>query len=368
MSEGLRRARVLVGLVGLAALQASWAAGERPTDVTETLLRGLEARGERQPFAARALVAYLSSREFGEPKVKWTPPDSRPGPAGELLDLFMVDLAVSKPCWRLEIRGIVTSGLDWQGFRGLVEGSERNQGLRTDDLYLLSACDGEQVFRYDRTVRALSVRPFAGPTEVEPGLVPWLWEAVVSTVPPYAPHVLRQEMTVRHMGVETMDGVGCHILVGAGKQRDPKGYMRLWVAPDRGFGVLRLERVETDAEGRVIYCGVTRALDWRQEEAGGLWVPDRWQTDKFDYREGEAKGWTSTRLVVGERLSLPPPRRDHDWVPPFPFDARIETPEADGRPTPDPTRDVEGLLGKLHFEKPDPFGEAMGGADPRAAF
>ena len=328
-----------------------------------TLLQGIEARHVTEALSGRVLIAYRTAAAYGEGKRMWDPADPGATAEGDLLDVMLTDFAMDGRSWRQETRVVVSSGLDWAGCAGL--GTHPQRPLRVDDLYHLSACDGEVVHIYDRTLRQVQVVAYPGSQYERRIPTLTMLESLVDTAPGYLVPLFRRELRAKVAGVEKMDGVQCHVLVGVGNQDHPKGYFRAWVAPDRDCAVLRLEHVETNAKGRPTSCQVIRSLDWTQDEAFGLWLPGRVQWDTFEYREGALKGWSYSHVMRPLRLN--PMVEEPSWLPLLPFDTQVYD-DRTKDVQPDPTADLEALLQLVHFEAPDAFGEAMQDADPDLAF
>jgi hypothetical protein len=284
--------------------------------LAERLLQGIETRHVTEALSGLVMVAYRTTRGYGEGKRMWEPPDPGATAEGDLLDVMLTDFAMNKRGWRLESRTVVSSGVNWGGYMGL--GIQPQKALRLDDLYHLSACDGEVVYLYDRTVRQAQVVAYRG-SQYERHSPAQSWrESLVDTAPEYLVPDFRKHLRVRVAGVEDVDGVQCYVLVGVGNHDHPKGYYRAWVAPDRDCGVLRLEHVETNAKGKPTSCQVIRSFDWTEDEAFGIWLPGRVQEDVFRYLEGEPKGWSWTHVT--RPLRLDPVVEESSWLPLFPFD------------------------------------------------
>ena len=329
----------------------------------ETVLRGLEARQEPRPFAGRALFARQTNIELEEKLRSWEPFSNEE----PMLDVGLTEFKVRDGYWCQESRQVVNSGLNPLGLGPIVTGPGMRLPLRLDDLYRLDASDGERVYHYDRVMNTLTVSTASADSSAV-GLTGAIFLATVSDA---ALGLMRspERMHVEIRGQETIQGVSCYVLLAVGKHADPKGYLKLWVAPSRDFGVTRLEHVETDRDGEATTCDITRNMGWMQEAATGLWIPQVSQMDCYRYARAGlgCDGWAWSTLDRLDYVSCAEADVQPPWLPPFPFDTKVVNGDAKEWAE-NPTVDVAGILSRVRFKEPDQLGEAVKDADPSEVY
>ncbi len=312
--------RLLTGLLTvLCTLVIAPAVRAQVSDAAETsveaVLRGIEARGAGCAFAGRALIARLFSvshyEEYAGRGSVYVPPqeDTAGLPEGRSegeLGVSMADFAYgeSRLRWRREVREIVLSGLLWEDYGAQLPST--GPTTRARELYRSSVSDGDVVRSYNRSNRRAVISPLdSSEAAID---TPRFAGVFLLTVPSWLAPFYRNEDLVDAMvmGIDVLDGLECYVIATSSHPDEvgTRGFTRVWVAPERDFGVLRFEYIREDPDGRAGLCRVDRSSSWAQAQPSGLWVPMVVQSDNFDYGAGSTPSWEYSTLYVVQDLTV----------------------------------------------------------------
>lgn len=302
----------------------------------QTLLQGLRHRETAlETLQVQALLFFAISEEYErELREKAAKRLSEIGQASDTQvrefrrqHFSLVDLAYAQHEWRFEIVDLVNSGVNWGGF-GRNPAFERD--LPPDIFYKLSICDGRNIYRYDRSASSGLVGPYEpkAPVQRARGLAELWWHVGLTYDAPLLSAIDDPDLhlLVSYDGLAGLDGIQCHKLriqgeAGGGRYLG----LRLWIAPDLGYAVVRQEYVSLSGEGqRTCTIIVDRARDFVQV-APGISCPRFTQKDRFvrGPQRGPS-GWVWTKAV--KCLSLRANEPVVIAVAPcfYPFDAVVQ--------------------------------------------
>jgi hypothetical protein len=183
-------------------------------------------------------------------------------------------------------------------------------------------------------------------------------------VPSWLAPFYRDEELVDTMaiGIDVVDGVECHV-IAANSHPDEvgtRGFTRVWVAPERDFGVLRFEYVREDPGGGPGLSRIDRSSSWVQAQPSRLWVPMVVQSDHFDYGADGTAIWEYSTLYVAQRLTVAEELPEEAFELGFPFDTRVRN-MLTGEFVPNPTLNLPEILHRIRFQEPDALGREIGG-------
>ncbi|MBM3501016.1 MAG: hypothetical protein FJX74_20375 [Armatimonadetes bacterium] len=338
----------------------------------ETILRGIEARADGLSFRGRFVQAELHNKRRVELQKRFEPAHTdvlslRQGFTDGVLDLSLADAAYDQTGtrWRYEKGAVALSGmplLEW-----LVTGP---YPYFAREVYRSSVSDGDSVREYYRPCNTFNIRPLEGYNDIF-GIQQLRWE-MLRTMPYHMPFSMTfrntEEAAVRYCGVDTADSIECQVWACAGLHTPPRGYARMWVAPQLDFAIVRDEQVRLTAQGKPNSCIVIRRWDWDVAEGAPLHVPRKVQVDQYFIEgtsptapkgEGEFGWWQSWLLAVDELELSDQPLAAEDLDVSVPFDAHVyDVGQESYRPriSWNPDRLIE-VLGE--FRVPDQLGERL---------
>jgi hypothetical protein len=235
--------------------------------------------------------------------------------------------------------------------------------LGPGDLASAGYTDGEVVYRNDGIVSPPVIRP----------LEPWEAPAPFEPLGYVRAHFVegwsrksldkwRERADFTLLGQATLAEGPCSVLAAVGRAPDSRGASRrLWVCPERGFGILRMEHIEVGTDFGPASAALYTAADWR-EYAEGLWLPRLVRIDHWSFAEGPARWDWSKRFLMAE-LDV---NTGFHWTTSdllFP----VERSWADVRPgakRPMPWDGGQGIQQQfeaedLAFTEPEPFGDTV---------
>jgi hypothetical protein len=114
--------------------------------------------------------------------------------------------------------------------------------------------------------------------------------------------MFREEMACRVIGKSEVNGYTCLVIGGVGQKAPPRGMRRVWVAPELGYAIVRMEQIEVAQGGQPTDCVVYSASDFRRDGQQPC-LPHCVHEDVFG-RTGDtgAWGWLWSRETRALRL------------------------------------------------------------------
>jgi hypothetical protein len=286
--------------------------------------------------------------------------------------LSLLDFARLHDRWRVEVRELANpAGLDVWGLEGIIAGGERDWA-DTSSSYISWVCNGEVVYKHDRSAFSASLQqpPEAAETGPQP-LRTVLNTILTSVIPRAVQDSLLHTLDTRVQALDELGGHACHKICGVALREGadtPAAYYRAWVAPDLGYGVVRYEFVSVFGDGLPRACRVWRAFDWAKQEDWGTWYPERCQEDHFFYLPGDACGWWDSTVVALQELTTYEAEVGAVLCLRYPFDVRV-TDHQRSLVIDDAVRDGTRAAAALVHEKPDQLGyDLLNGTSAKELF
>ena len=311
------RYRAAVALVCVPLCAASVAAAPPAPPSAQTIIEGVRARERAATALSGTLVAQGWHSDLAVARyaglVGWLragiTDDRRSIGKLEAVpeDLTLVRFAVDRSCWRFEVLPLVPGALaEWSG--GIGNSAAEPTGVPCVlPLPGYEVCDGANIVSYwpsHQLASRLSAPPASDLLRLlyfHLGLALRRSESAEETLAGF------RDVSVD--GPERLAGQSCYRLT---ERRTIEGggtsVGSIWVAPDRGFAVVRHDRV-----GRFGPPGTPRGSrrSWQGEEftevAPGLWLPMVSTHVVYRYAEGPEDPWESTTRVTFQGLSVQPP-------------------------------------------------------------
>jgi len=315
-------ARLCAGVLALAAAAClCWCPGVRAAqdappvddDYVDTLLRGVDdhcARIHTVEGTAYCVGSYsdLIRRKFPE----WN--DVPPGRELGSQDLQCVAFAIDYPAgmWQLQAAELVSAGFDPLGVIcawGLPTAFEEvDEPWRRPQVCW--ACDGETETRYGYATGEVR-EAAAGPDAERPGLLLEL-ERYLGTLFGADARAFEADRPgeARLGGTETIANLECREVFCEYQADAGPGRTAMWVAPDNGFLVTRIEDFAVERETP------TRGYRWVFEVRAakpygeGIWLPVEVVRHEYTYLPGEPAAWRQSALFVSRDLRANEPV---DW-------------------------------------------------------
>jgi len=318
-----------------------------------TLLAGLQHRKELMANVAGRVVIGHKSMKLGSPE-----PQSH---------IALLDFARSGDRYRTELRVILPGG-NWWVFDAQIQEGDEFKAIDPRLMYMSKIREGDFVCTYDRSMNRASCSSSDGPASpralrLQSDIDGYVVPAYATTLPDgLVKWMLDGTLTTSVQGVDKIEGHDCY-RVCAGSKRPPgegRGYFRIWIAPDMDFGAPRYEHVEVNAKGEPISCSVTNAKGWRKDAGMGLWRPETYQADHFQYlghKEwgSDRPGWTHSVFVARISLTTQTDALMRALPLRYPFDCRFRN-VTSNEVEDDPTLYPDELRPLLQYEAPDALG------------
>ena len=234
---------------------------------------------------------------------------------------FSVDFDTGR--WRCDMVDLTVSG---HNMLGSGHDPALNRSLPPEAFRWVSVSDGVKIYDYHQSPKEGSIRQYLGESRQMPqplGHVRTMVRGVSSSV---AGSLIDPRYVVTFLGEEDTGGDRC-LKIQAGPKDPTLGgpVVRLWVAPELDFAVVREEydsyfpASPVSPKPVLDMTWVTVASDF-VNVSGALWCPATVESTQYRYRSGEPEGadpWEYTRVVHIKSIEIDTPFTG--IITPYPF-------------------------------------------------
>jgi hypothetical protein len=352
--------------VGLFVWMAAWggAQDQLPSSV-ETVLQGLEQRPNLVESATGVwtLEVFPSPRHLTEAEAEQ---DERfvglgSDKVASLDPRDMVVLRFSYDAKRTAWQAcpLTDSGWNWWGIGGRYT-LELWDDLRASDFLSAGYADGESIYWYGLGMASDCLVEEFNPFRIPEALRLFKSVVVANMTALVSLDRLRAFYSLEDVGTTAIGDEPCRVIAGVAPRENPIEHRRLWVAPEKGFAVLRAEWVQLNPDTREPAMSNLVTASGLHEYGAGIWLPDEVRVHNWYRNYEEPMGWQWTKrfrvseLAVNEGFKWEP----QDWL--FPITKRwIDDRQAGEDRLLWDSLGVRGELENLPPVIEDPFGKAV---------